>query len=239
MLGLTIHELVINVFPRLICGAVPKSQTSRTNQKTLAMKQLFRLTAILMVMSFAMNAQAQTFGLKAGLNLASMVIKVDDEKADDIKTKPGFHIGVTYEMPFGDMLAFEPGLLLSTKGYKMDGNPDDFVFNLMYVEIPLNAKAYFDLGELKLFAIAGPYIGIGITGKSKLGDDSEDVEWGTDTGEANRIDFGVNIGAGVQIGAIEAGIGYGLGLGNMSNADDVSFKHRVFGVSVAYKLGMN
>lgn len=203
------------------------------------MKQLFRLTVILMVMAFAMNAQAQTIGLKAGLNMASMVIEVDDEKADDIKMKPGFHIGATFEMPFGDMLAFEPGALLSTKGYKLDGDPDDYVFNVMYVEVPLNAKAYFDIGEVKLFALAGPYIGIGVTGTSKVGDESEDIEWGTEVDEANRIDYGLNIGAGVQIGAIEAGIGYGLGLGNMSNADDHSYKHRVLGISVAYKLGMN
>jgi len=192
-----------------------------------------------MVMAFAVNAQAQTFGVKAGLNLSSMVIKVNDEKADDILMKPGFHLGATYEMPFGDMLAFEPGLLLSTKGYKMDGDPDDFVFNLMYVEIPLNAKTYFDLGGLELYALAGPYLGFGLSGKGKMGDDSEDVEWGSEKTEANRLDYGLNIGAGVKIGAIEAGIGYGLGLGNMSNADDVSYKHRVLGVSFAYKLGLD
>lgn len=203
------------------------------------MKRLINLAAILLIMALGLNLQAQTIGVKAGLNFSNMLIKAGDNKVDDIKMKPGFHIGATYEMPFGDMLSFEPGLLISTKGYKIDGNPDDFTYNLVYVEIPLNAKTYFDLGGIEVYAIAGPYLGLGVTGKGKLGDNSEDVEWGSGEDDASRFDFGLNIGAGVKFGAIEAGLGYGLGLGNLSNEDDETYRHRVIGISVAYKLGMD
>ncbi len=58
--------------------------------------------------------------------------------------------------------------------------------NLFYLDIPLTAKASFDLGDAKVFGLFGPYIGMGLTGQSKTvttidgktEKEKEDVEWG-------------------------------------------------------------
>ncbi|MDP3463019.1 MAG: porin family protein [Bacteroidales bacterium] len=208
------------------------------------MKKIIALIACLIAFTYATETYAQIFGVKAGLNMSTMLAKDDDDTySDDLKSLLGFHIGATAELPFGDMFAFEPGLLISTKGYKVDSDSYEGTLSLMYVEVPLNAKAYLEVGGIKLYGTAGPYLGFGVTGKFKSDDDDESVEWGSDEDESDfkRLDFGLNIGAGAQFGPIEAGLTYGLGLANISPSSGNGYKenNRVFGISVAYKLGMD
>ena len=204
------------------------------------------------------GAFAQNFGLKGGLNLSNILAKDDNTTySDDFKMNPGFHIGATAEFPFSDMFSFETGLLLSTKGYKIS-EEETFMgkkiemkikTNLFYLDIPLTAKASFDLGDAKVFGLFGPYIGMGLTGQSKTvttidgktEKEKEDVEWGSEKGKSDlkRLDFGLTIGAGVEIDLFQIGLGYNLGLANISPYNDGGMKinNRVIGLSVGYKFG--
>jgi opacity protein-like surface antigen len=121
--------------------------------------------------------------------------------------------------------------------------------NLFYLDIPLTAKASFDLGDAKVFGLFGPYIGMGLTGQSKTvttidgktEKEKEDVEWGSEKGKSDlkRLDFGLTIGAGVEIDLFQIGLGYNLGLANISPYNDGGMKinNRVIGLSVGYKFG--
>lgn len=221
------------------------------------MKNLIKLLILVFAFSAATETIAQTFGVKAGLNLSNMLVKDDDDTySDDFKMKPGFHVGVTAEFPFSDMVSFETGLLLSTKGYKISEEESimgetlkfEGKANLLYIDIPLTAKATFDVGGAKLYGTFGPYLGFGLSGKYKSevsgGGESEteeeDVKWGSgDDDDLKRLDFGLTIGAGLALNAIEVGVSYNLGLANVSPYSDGGYKenHRVIGVSVAYKFG--
>ena len=76
---------------------------------------------IVFISLFCMQSNAQTFGLKGGLNLSNMLDMDDDDTySNDYKMKPGFHFGVTMDLPFNDFLLFESGILLTTKGMKYD-----------------------------------------------------------------------------------------------------------------------
>jgi len=46
---------------------------------------------------------------------------------DDMKMKPGFHLGATVDIPFNDILSLEPGLFITTKGFKYE--QDQIIFN--------------------------------------------------------------------------------------------------------------
>lgn len=116
--------------------------------------------------------------------------------------------------------------------------------NLLYIDVPLNAKASFDLGGAKLFVLAGPYAGFGITGKYKIKSEGlsieQDIEWGTDEeSDLKRLDFGINAGVGVQINSFEISAGYGLGLANLAPQTEGGYKiaNRVIGISLCYKFG--
>lgn len=216
------------------------------------MKKIFTYSIALFAMSSTLTTSAQSFGVKAGLNLSTQLAKNDDDTySDDYKLKPGIHVGGTAEFELMDMITFEPGVLISTKGYRMKEEEGDYksvsTLNLVYLEIPLNAKATFDLGGINVFGYAGPYLAVGLTGKAKSkvtvdGDtekDSESVEWGSDDDKAKRLDFGLNFGAGAQLtDELSVSLGYGLGLGNLSNYTDngTKIKNRVIALSVGYKL---
>lgn len=222
------------------------------------MKNLLKLLMVVIAFTMATESSAQIFGVKAGLNLSNILEKDDDDTySEDYKMNPGFHVGATAEFPITEMLSFETGLLLSTKGYRMSEEETDGGetyeykgnINLLYVDIPLTAKAYFDVGGAKIYGAFGPYLGLGLSGKYKIEEtymgstDTEegDLELGSDeqNDDFKSLDFGLAIGAGVEINAIQIGLSYGLGLANISpySGDGYKVNNRVLGLSVGYRLG--
>lgn len=219
------------------------------------LRQLFIITSMILLAS---SSFAQTFGVKAGLNLSNMLMKDDEDTySDDYKMLPGFHVGLTADFSINDMFSFEPGLLLSTKGFKAEESASDMgvtytvkmKYNLYYLDIPLNAKAKFDVGGAKIYATFGPYIGVGLSGKSDMeysyGGQTEsektDIKWGTsaEDDDLKRPDFGIGFGAGAEFGAFMAGVSYQLGLANVSSYTDggATMKNKVLGISVGYRFG--
>jgi hypothetical protein len=221
------------------------------------MKYLVKLFVV--VIAFTMITDellAQNFGLRGGLNLADMLLK-DEDGSVDTKIKPGFHIGATAEFPISEILSFEAGLLLSSKGFKISEEIEIFgetykleqKFNLLYLDIPLAAKARFDVGGVKIYSVFGPYVGMGLSGKDKLKvtrngvteeEEERDIEWGSDDeSDLKRLDFGLTMGAGVEINSIQIGLTYNLGLANIVPFQEFGekIKNRVLGISVGYKFG--
>ena len=217
------------------------------------MRNLVKLLVVLLLTMLSAQSFAQTFGVKGGLNLSNMSSKDNDTVySNDHKMNPGFNIGGTVEFPITGTFSFETGLLFSTKGYRI--NKDETVqgqtsntkgyTTLYYFDIPLTAKASFDIGSAKIYGAFGPYLGIGLFGKSKaeftFSGNSDtfkrDVTFGSNG--LKRLDIGLSIGAGVDINAFQVGLSYGISLANISNYTDNGFtaKNRVLGLSVGYKF---
>lgn len=223
------------------------------------MKNLLKLLIMIIVFTMAAESFAQTFGVKAGLNLSNILAKDDDETySEDFKMNPGFHLGITAEFPFTDMISFEPGLLLSSKGTRISEEETymgetykyEQKVNLFYLDIPLTAKASFDIENARVYGVFGPYLGMGLSGKSKseetfMGEtetEEEDINWGSDKeDDLKRLDFGLSVGVGVEINSIQIGLSYSLGLANISaNTDGGSTtNNRVLGISIGYKFDGN
>ena len=214
------------------------------------MKNLITLFVFVIVLTTTSESFAQIFRAKAGLNLSTMLIKNDKRTySDDFKMKPGFHIGATAEFPIDEMFSFETGLLLSTKGYKISNEDYERKVILNYLDIPLTGKAWFDIEGAKVYGVFGPYVGMGLSGKSKheqtdygeMETGESDIVWGSEKGKSDlkRLDFGLTVGTGVEINAIQIGLAYNLGLANISVSTDDShkIKNRVLALSVGYKFG--
>ncbi len=202
--------------------------------------------------------------IRAGLNLRTLYVD-DDDFEKDITMSPGFHLGIKTEYPISDIFKLETGLLLSNKGYKYS---DEYVsegtynggewyysrheeekLNLFYLEIPLSAKASFNLGDNSVFGILGPYIAMGISGKlfqelEYVIQDGEWVEkwvekyennikWGSDErDDLTRFDYGITAGAGIEIKSFLIELSYVFGIRNISNVSYMN--NRVLGISVGY-----
>lgn len=206
------------------------------------------------------------FGVKAGLNLSNMSIKNIPSGFEE-KTLPSFHLGGVAEFNIAENFALEAGVLLSGKGGKYEYSETESGITItgiltvspLYLEIPVNALYKAELGSAKLLLFVGPYIGLGVGGKikteytasglpsgvtlSSLGfdlDESEDIEYGTDDNSTlKRIDFGLNIGAGIEIKNIQIRAQYGLGLSNLDpkGSSDSETKNKVIGISIGYMFG--
>jgi opacity protein-like surface antigen len=221
--------------------------------------KIFSLAVLMSFGLFVSQSNAQTFGVKAGLNLANMHTEDDSGTlSDDFKSQVGFHAGVTAEFPITEMLSFEAGLLASTKGFKQDSEETILgttvsykaSSNLLYVDVPLTLKATFGISDgANLFVQAGPYLGMGLSGKYKTETtvagqtekEESDIKWGSnaDEDDLKRMDFGLTGGAGVEFNNISVGLSYGLGLANISayTEENAKINNRVLGISVGYKFG--
>lgn len=216
----------------------------------------------MLVAAVAANAQIKV-GPQVGLNLSNMGFNYDDSdmEPDDPKMKMGLNLGLAVNFGFSDAISLKTGLLFSQKGFKMKeemmGEDLKVKFNLNYLEIPVNLA--YHIKGIQVFA--GPTIGIGIAGKmkSEFGDEEDEVDikfskqdLEDDEDEnmyANRLDLGLNIGAGYSFGPVVASINYNFGLSNATgkvknepdnyedNRDDNKMKNRTLTIGVAYMFG--
>jgi len=220
--------------------------------------KLFALT--LLLLSTGQCFAQVIFGLKAGLNLANILDKDDNATySSNYKYKTGFHFGATAEFPVSKVFSIEPGLLYSQKGFlkpvsasAFDGlalSSAEIKATFSYLEIPVNAVYKIDLRGTKFLISGGPFLGYALSAKLKateavLGDNSDQKEFTLNIGnkesdDLKPLDYGLNLGTGVEINDLTFGIQYGLSLANIAPVNDQGWKikNKVLGFSVGYKFG--
>jgi hypothetical protein len=175
--------------------------------------------------------------LKGGVNFANISISKGGN-VDEAKTLTSFHVGLAGDIPIATNFSFQPGLLLTGKGSKIqDGNESDNNYyksttNPIYLELPLNFVGRIPIAEnTGLLLGAGPYLAMGIAGKNKVegrvagvsfssensidfsNDDPTTPNYEEDAGigKMKRFDVGANFLAGFNFGKIDITAGYGLG----------------------------
>lgn len=196
------------------------------------------LTAFIVVITMA-SSNAQQFGVKAGLNLAT----ITGDFTDDVDGRASLHFGVVAEFKISDVFSFQPELIYSSQGaketYYYDYNEyDEDVYKLDYLNIPLMAKFYVAKG----FSLeAGPQIGFLLAAKDKYveyynGDTFSGTEDMIDY--MKTIDFGLNFGVGYKLdNNLNFGARYNLGLSDIwddSEGGIFNQKNGVFQISVGY-----
>lgn len=160
------------------------------------MKKLIYLVVALFTFSLV-NAQA-SFGVKAGVNLASLNSS-DSDFNSMIDGRTAFHVGGVANIPVSEFLSIQPEILYSSVGGKFTETfmEEDIVFNFIenYLSIPVMAKYYVAEG----FSLqAGPQVGILLSAKAKGEYDGEtDEEDYTDDMES--LDVGLGLGVGYEM----------------------------------------
>jgi hypothetical protein len=210
------------------------------------MKNIILIFFSSLTLIFSQKVFSQTLGVKAGLNLSSVIFKDD---AADFKIVPGFHAGASAEFPINRVFIFETDLLFSSRGYKESYGNQYFQFksetHSYYLEVPLKAKAFFSTPVMTFSVFTGPYIGFGISGKDKGNESSngettswsDKIEWGSgQTDLFKRLDYGLVFGAGVQVKHVEVSLSYGLGLANIASLSSLKMRNKVFEISAGYKF---
>lgn len=162
-------------------------------------------------------------GVKAGVNLSNFY----DNQIDNRNLRFGFHVGLFTEIAVSEYFSIQPELLLATRGneqtYGDDGGladdleiEGDVRFNLLYIDLPILAK--FTIAEI-INLHAGPYIsyllGANISAEGDLiPDDTEDL----DRDNFANWDYGLAVGAGVDLAAISIGLRYNMGFNEIADS---------------------
>jgi hypothetical protein len=202
---------------------------------------------LILCCSFAASAafaQIPSIGVRGGVNFASLTASSGNLSISSGSTTT-FAVGVFADFKLG-AVSIQPALNYTGKGgnFAFEGFDSEADLKTYYLQVPVNVVYRIPAVIGNVYFGAGPYVGLGLSGKAKGTDEngntvSEDIKFGNDADAFKRTDFGLNGIAGVEFkGGLILGINYDLGLSNISNdtGDDQSVKNRVFGISVGYKF---
>jgi len=227
------------------------------------MKKVLTGMAVLFICA---NANAQLFYAQGGVNLAN-ITKTNDGHTEKNNLLTTFNVGLMGRFGLSKTVDLESGLLLTGHGSKAEtyfNGGNDYVkstFNPLYVELPLNLIIAVPLEKnTGLFFNAGPYIAIGVGGKSKT-----DSKFGPLTSSSNtsikfsnddpftsqqddasydklkRFDYGINVGGGFQLAHLILKANYGFGLAKINSTESNNTandknKYRTVSISVGIPL---
>ena len=184
------------------------------------MRKIIFTTVVFFIISSS-NAQDKkdmSFGIKAGLNIATVT------NVDNSKVLAGIQGGVFGEFMISDKFAIQPEVLFSAQGVKSEG----MELKLDYINIPVLAKYYVaDSFSLEL----GPQIGFLVSAKAE-GEDVKEFFKTTDV----SVDFGANYDFTKNF---MFGVRYNLGLLRIQESLDPGeseSKNSVFQIAVGYKF---
>ncbi|MEO6833329.1 MAG: porin family protein [Chitinophagaceae bacterium] len=203
----------------------------------------------------AMENQHVKFGIKAGPSLANLTVD-NAGTVNDKKAIPAYHVGVYIDVPLLPVFSIQGGLQLGMKGSKFTiGDESSTTYTKvsqrpLYLELPLNAVVKIPLvNKVKLFVGAGPYIAMGVGGKTTSEGKFLGVAYSNESsitysnknnstgynGDLKRYDAGLNFLAGLEISKFTLNVNYGYGLSNIKSGSDnnnMKYANRVASLSV-------
>lgn len=222
------------------------------------MKTLRKITLAMLLLVFSTNSFAQKYSVKAGLNMANIEISNNTGALDQFnKMKSGVHIGFFYEKASTGLFTMETGLEFDQKGLKNITETGTItqtdITNLYSLNLPVSLKIGFDLSDkMRLFGKLGGYGGLNISGviqselrkagiSQPISGASRELNIGNDTvqDDLKPIDFGAQVGIGVQYNSFLIEVIYDKGLANLAVnqvLDDV-MKNKNLKFSIGYQFG--
>ena len=183
-------------------------------------------------------AQERQIGLKAGVNVASVVF--DGNEVDTYNERRiGFVAGGFGVWPLSGPTAIQVEALFSQKGAKVADDSEDVAatLELDYLDIPVLLRVQGPpLGANLLHFFAGPSVSFRTGARSKLTYEGFNFDEGSIDNienEIERFDFGIVAGAGMDIGrriVIDARYSWGLSTINKDPSEGIELKNRVFSI---------
>ena len=178
------------------------------------MKKILVAAAMLVAgLLAADNASARGFGVTGGLNFNTANVK-----EVQLDAKAGFSAGLTYllELPLG--LSVQPSLVYTQKtaDFSVIGNVEAMQ-KVGSVNLPVSVQWGPDLIIARPFLDVTPYVGYSLSNKLEGGikgvvDGSTSLE--------NTFEYGVGVGAGLNLWKLQAIVRYNWNFGTLGNLSD-------------------
>lgn len=148
------------------------------------------LAAAALFMCVPFCADAQHFGVKAGVNFS--------DPESDVKTNLGYQAGIAVQCDLPLWFSIQPELLFHVKGGQaaVSGKSGPQAFGLGYLELPVNIQwgPRFSDDRFRIFVQGSPFIGYAIS-KDMKNARGESYDWKN----INRFEYGLGAGLGIQL----------------------------------------
>ena len=195
------------------------------------MKKILLFIAVMAMGLGSINAQDNLkWGVVAGMNVSKL-------STAGLGNKIGYHVGARAELGLSQVangLYLDAAALISAKGAKTDaGDLGGINVNATYLEIPIHVGYKYAVSDnFNVFGSFGPYVGIGLFGKTKVDeldyDSSHELvntsyKYNTFGDGYKRFDMGLGFNVGVEIQQkyrISLGYDFGFLKTNDSNFEE-------------------
>lgn len=178
------------------------------------MKKIY-LASVLVLLSVNVSLAQVKFGIKGGLDLANVTLDGNVTSNLSADNTTGFFIGPTLDFKIPILqLGVDASLMYNQKKIDVNGESE----SAHYVNIPINAKMAFGLGD-----IVGVYVATGPQFAFCIGDDTfnfKDIEGTAANFALSKSQFSWNIGAGVKLlKHLQVGYNYNIAFGSTGDFD--------------------
>jgi hypothetical protein len=161
---------------------------------------------VLLLLNTTSLFSQHNWGFKLGYHNSGMQFKTASPDANAI-SRGSFHAGVFYELAINQNLYLQPAISLYQKGASLIENGNKIDINPVYIEVPLNFLAKFEVADGRIFLGGGPYGSIGVAGSviantNVLGyGQGHPIKYGSDEDrhDFKRFDFGINVLTGYDL----------------------------------------
>jgi hypothetical protein len=162
------------------------------------MKKVFLSLAVVVIATLSVNAQQVQFGVKGGLNIASL----NGSGSGGLSSIVGVHFGGLASIKVSDLFHVQPELVFSTQGAKGANGK----LNINYLNIPVLAKYTITNG---LDIEAGPQFGFLLSAEQNLNNgNSSNI-----SSSVKSVDLALALGASYDITkSIGVDVRYNIGL---------------------------
>jgi hypothetical protein len=166
------------------------------------------LTVLILTIGLTTQVSAQSlpeFGVKGGLNYSTF------NDTDGVEYKTGFLIGgyANFKIPMSPV-SVQPEILFAQYGADVESSDARFVVN--YIQVPVLLKFGFDVPAANPNVYFGPYMNFNTKAEIENNDGALNLE-----DNVKDTEFGVIVGAGVDISKLRLGLRYTAGLTNVAN----------------------
>lgn len=204
--------------------------------KTMLKRSLLAMILLTGTLYGYAQPKTVTFGVKAGLDISQFSGDLNRGDLDNVNSKIGYNAGVTLDFAFSQSIYLMTGMELNSKGLTEHRKGKEININATYVNMPLQLGYKLQIeDDLPTFVCRlGPYVGYGIGGKTKL----KELNLESNTfseGGLKKLDVGIGVAVGAEIGHIAVDLGYNLGLVDISDQKE-NIKARNYFASVGYKF---
>lgn len=197
------------------------------------------LIALGTVLLSSLTAFAQVrVGITAGAQLANIVTS-DPGGLRRGDNKAGLFGGLVLTAPLSGELSVRSQLLYSMKGTTDDFGGTETSVAVSYLEVPVLLTNGIKAGPGRVLLGIGPYVGYALNGTvtaTYAGQtQSKPVAFGQDGDQLRRLDIGLRLSAGYELGAgLSVSAFFSRGLRTIVNDEEIRARNRVFGISLGY-----